>query len=75
MRYLAEYIDPTTGKARMGTETKLVREYANTYNMFRYMHYHLRHGIFPPGQYRIVEWPRPGEGRPEKEVGFLYKRV
>jgi hypothetical protein len=75
MRYLAEYIDPKTGTTRMGTETRIVREYASKYNMFRYMHYHLRHKHFPPGQYRVVEWPPAGSGEEEREVGFLYKRV
>lgn len=72
MRYLAEYIDPKTGDTRMGTADKLVREYASDYNAFRYMHYHLRWDNYPPGQYRLIQWPIGGQ---ERELGFLYKRV
>lgn len=70
MRYLAEYLEPTTGKARLGTGTRLVREYASDRNALRFMHRHLAAGIWPSGQYRVIRWPVDG---PEREVGHLYK--
>ena len=70
MRYLAEYLEPTTGKPRLGTTTRMVREYASDRNALRYMHRHLASGIWPSGQYRVIAW----EGYPwERVVGYLYK--
>lgn len=70
MRYLAEYIDPSTGKTRMGTANVLVRHYKDDRNALRYMHQHLRDGIWPSGQYILSAWP---EGDGERQVDFLYK--
>ena len=68
MKYLAEHLEPTTGKPRLCTSGRMVREYASDRNALRYMHRHLASGIWPSGQYRVTRW----DGG---KVGYLYKLV
>lgn len=71
MRYVAEYIEPTSGLPSFKTAC-LIRHYANDNNAFRFMHRHLSAG-FPSGQYALYAWPE--ETPTPREVGFLYKLV
>lgn len=72
MRYIAEYIRPSTGTPSPGTSNKLVREYANDRNALRYMHKHLAAPWFEAGQYRVSRWPA-GTYTDGTVVGTLYK--
>jgi len=74
MRYIAEYLEPTTGKSMWGTSGALIRNYASDRNAFRYMHAHLAAGCWPAGQYVVSRWPEHTYGA-ETVIGHLYKRT
>ena len=59
-RYLSVYIDPKTGREKLGTgaNAQCFHKYANAANVIRYG---LRHENFPAGQYHIYSWPEGGE--------------
>jgi hypothetical protein len=73
MRYIAQYIRPSTGTPSPGSSNTIIRHYANDRNALRFMHKHLDVPHFPAGQYRLAAWP---EGTfTDREVGTLYKLV
>ena len=55
-RYLTAYIDPRTGRERLGTgaDAQCFHQYANVRNVIRFG---LRKDAFPPGQYNIYRAP------------------
>lgn len=68
-RFLTAYIDPKTGRERLGSggDGQCFHYYANVKNVIRYG---LRHDAFPPGQYNIYSWPRHSE---PQLIGQAYK--
>jgi hypothetical protein len=60
MRYLTAYIDPKSGRERLGTgaHAQCFHRYANIQNVIKFG---LRKEAFPPGQYHIYLWPECGE--------------
>jgi hypothetical protein len=70
-RYLTAYIDPRTGREKLGTgaDAQCFHRYANVRNVIRFG---LRHDAFPAGQYAVYAWP---EGGQPKFLMHAYKRV
>ena len=56
MRYLSCYIDPQTGKERLGSgaDAQCPHYYANHHNVIKFG---LKKPAFPAGQYNIYLWP------------------
>jgi hypothetical protein len=71
-RYLTAYIDPKTGRERLGigADAQLFHYYANPKNVIRYG---LTKEVFPAGQYSLYAWPE-GTTKPEFLM-HAYKRV
>lgn len=61
-RYMTAYIDPNTGRERLGTggDAQAFHRYANVQNVIRFG---LRKTGFPPGQYNVYAWPEGGTPR------------
>jgi len=77
MRYILEYIRPSTGTPGPGTTNTMIREYANDRNALRYFAKHLDEANhFPAGQYVVSTFPQ-SDYRPnaQRHVGYLYKRT
>lgn len=71
MRYLVCWIEPTTGRERLGTETNLFMRYASAENVIRFG---MRRPEVRAGQYNIYAWPEGGTKSPEP-IRVAYKRV
>lgn len=73
MRYLVCYIDPKTGRERLGTGAagQTFANYANVDNVIKF---HIGHENFPPGQYNIYVWPLSGTLQ-DKPIRTAYKKV
>lgn len=71
-RYLSAYIDPNTGRERLGTgaHAQAFHYYANPENVIKFG---LKKEAFPPGQYNIYGWPEGGGG--PKFITVAYKRA
>ncbi len=71
MRYLTSYIDPQTGRERLGAgaDSQCYHEYANVKNVIRFG---LTKAAFPAGQYNIYAAPKYGK---QKFLTIAYKRV
>jgi hypothetical protein len=56
-RWLVVYIDPKTGKERLGTgaDAGSFAEYVSVENVIKFQ---LKHLAYPAGQYHIYHWPR-----------------
>ena len=56
-RWLIEYIDPKTGRERMGTgaDAGSFAEYVSVENVIKFQ---LSKPAYPAGQYHIYHWPR-----------------
>lgn len=72
MRFLTVYIDPKSGRERLGTgaDSQCFHEYASVNNVIRFG---LTKAAFPAGQYNIYSWP-PGGFEP-RFIQTAYKRV
>ena len=59
MRYLTVYIDPQTGRERLGTggDAQSFHRYASVRNVIRFG---LSKVGFPAGQYHVYAWPEGG---------------
>lgn len=70
-RYLSNYIDPTTGRERLGSgaDSQCFHYYANVENVIKFG---LQNGAFPPGQYNIYSWP---SGYEPRFIRVAYKRA
>ena len=71
-RYLSVYIDPETGRERVGTgaDAQCTHYYANVDNVIKFG---LTKEAFPAGQYNLYLWPE-GTFEP-KFIKTAYKRV
>jgi hypothetical protein len=69
MRYLTVYIDPQTGRERLGTgaDSQCFHRYANIQNVIKFG---LRKPAFPPGQYHIYTWPEAGDCNPNYVTAY-----
>ena len=77
MRYIAQYVRPSTGTTSPGTDNTLIREYANDRNALRYMPQHLKAPHFEAGQYEVRTFP-PSDvyyKLGDRRVGYIYKRA
>jgi hypothetical protein len=73
-RFLVCYIDPKTGRERLGTgpHAQSVCWYVNVDNVIRFF---IAQDHFPAGQYNIYPWPETGYGGPIKAYRrTAYKR-
>lgn len=72
MRYLTAYIDPHTGRERLGTgaAAQCFHRYASVRNVIRFG---LAREAFPAGQYHVYSWPE-GTSKPTYAL-TAYKRV
>lgn len=72
MRYLICYLDPTTGRERLGTgpAAGTFGDYASVANVIRYR---LPMAHYPAGQYHIYPWPK-GTPPPTCKPAVAYKR-
>jgi len=72
-RFLVCYIDPTTGRERLGTGPagQSVCHYVNVTNVIRFF---IAQEHFPPGQYNIYPWPE-GSQPIKAYKRTAYKRV
>lgn len=70
-RFLVCWIDPSTGRERLGTETNLFMHYANVDNVIKF-------GMLAPGvkegQHNIYSWPEGGT-QSTSPVRVAYKRA
>lgn len=59
MRFLSVYLDPTTGKEKLGTgaDAQCFHRYATVANVIKFG---LAKEAFPAGQYHIYTWPEGG---------------
>lgn len=73
MRYLVCYIDPKTGRERLGTgaHAQSFGYYVSIGNVIRFQ---LAHENYPAGQYHIYPWPE-GTPPPTCKPHVAYKRV
>lgn len=71
-RFLSVYLDPTTGRERLGTgaHAQAFHRYANVRNVVRFG---LAKPAFPAGQYHIYAWPEGGFE--PRLLTVAYKRV
>ena len=72
-RFLTVYVDPATGRERLGTggDSQAFHEYASVNNVIRFG---LRKVGFPPGQYHIYSWPNGGKCA-SKPMRTAYKQA
>jgi hypothetical protein len=75
-RFLSNYIDPKTGRERLGSgaDSQCFHYYANVKNVIKFG---LAKPAFPAGQYNIYSWPEGSGYGPDacKFITVAYKRA